>query len=347
MDYRRLGRTDLMVSAFCLGSMTWGTQNTESEGHAQIDMSLDHGINFIDTAEMYPTNPLTKETQGDTERVIGSWIEQSGRRHDIILATKVSGQGYKNVRDGAPISAESITIALNNSLESLKTDYVDLYQLHWPNRGSYMFRQNWNFDPSFQDSAATEDHMLEVLHALDGHIKAGRIRHIGLSNESTWGTMRWLQLAEQHNLPRMVSVQNEYSLLCRLYDTDMAEMTQHEQVGLLAFSPLAAGMLSGKYGPDETPEGSRRSITTDLGGRITDRVWPAIEAYQAVADKHGLNMVQMAMAWCLTRPFITTAIFGATSLDQLKTILDAQDLNLNDDVIRDINTAHKAHPMPY
>ena len=347
METRRLGRTDLMVSAFCLGSMTWGTQNTEAEGHAQIDMSLDHGINFIDTAEMYPTNPLTKETQGDTERVIGSWIEQSGRRQDIILATKVSGQGYKNVRDGAPISAETIEIALNNSLKSLKTDYVDLYQLHWPNRGSYMFRQNWTYDPSGQNSAETEDHMLEVLNALDGHIKAGRIRHIGLSNESTWGTMRWLQLAEQHNLPRMVSVQNEYSLLCRLYDTDMAEMTQHEQVGLLAFSPLAAGMLSGKYGPDQTPDGSRRSITADLGGRITDNVWPAIDAYQAVADRHGLNIVQMAMAWCLTRPFMTSAIFGATSLDQLKTILDAQDLTLSKDVLIDLNTVHKNHPMPY
>ena len=347
MDYRRLGRTDLMVSAFCLGSMTWGTQNTEAEGHAQIDMSLDHGINFIDTAEMYPTNPLTKETQGDTERVIGSWIEKSGRRHDIILATKVSGKGYKNVRDGAPISAETIEIALSNSLESLKTDYVDLYQLHWPNRGSYMFRQNWTYDPSGQNSAETEDHMLEVLNALDGHIKAGRIRHIGLSNESTWGTMRWLQLAEKHGLPRMVSVQNEYSLLCRLYDTDMAEMTQHEQVGLLSFSPLAAGMLSGKYGPDKTPEGSRRSITTDLGGRITDRVWPAIDAYQAVADKHGLDIVQMSMAWCLTRPFMTSAIFGATSLEQLKTILNAQDLKLSDDVLLDLDTAHKNHPMPY
>ena len=347
METRRLGRTDLMVSTFCLGSMTWGTQNTEAEGHAQIDMSLDHGINFIDTAEMYPTNPLTKETQGDTERVIGSWIEQSGRRQDIILATKVSGQGYKNVRDGAPISAETIEIALNNSLKSLKTDYVDLYQLHWPNRGSYMFRQNWTYDPSGQNSAETEDHMLEVLNALDGHIKAGRIRHIGLSNESTWGTMRWLQLAEQHNLPRMVSVQNEYSLLCRLYDTDMAEMTQHEQVGLLAFSPLAAGMLSGKYGPDQTPDGSRRSITADLGGRITDNVWPAIDAYQAVAERHGLNIVQMAMAWCLTRHFMTSAIFGATSLDQLKTILDAQDLTLSEDVLKDLNTAHKNHPMPY
>ena len=353
MDYRRLGRTDLMVSAFCLGSMTWGTQNTEAEGHAQIDMSLDHGINFIDTAEMYPTNPLTKETQGDTERVIGSWIEKSGRRQDIILATKVSGKGYKNVRDGAPISAETIKIALNNSLESLKTDYVDLYQLHWPNRGSYMFRQNWTYDPSGQDSAETEDHMLEVLNALDGHIKAGRIRHIGLSNESTWGTMRWLQLAEKHNLPRMVSVQNEYSLLCRLYDTDMAEMSANEDVGLMAFSPLATGLLSGKYQHGAVPDGSRLDVaraqggTADLGGRLTARAFEAVDAYLAIAQRHGLDPVHMALAWCRTRPFMTSAIFGATTLEQLDHALGSVEVTLSDAVLAEITTAHRAHPMPY
>ena len=176
MEQRELGTSGIMVSAFCLGSMTWGTQNTEAEGHAQIDMALDHGINFIDTAEMYPTNPLSKETQGDTERVIGSWFKQNGRRDEVILATKVSGEGYKNVRNGAPISKETIETALTASLKSLNTDYVDLYQLHWPNRGSYMFRQNWTFDPMRQDSAETEDHMAEVLTALDGHIRAGRIR---------------------------------------------------------------------------------------------------------------------------------------------------------------------------
>jgi len=348
MDYRRLGRTDINVSALCLGSMTWGTQNTEAEGHAQIDLALDQGINFIDTAEMYPTNPLTKETQGDTERIIGTWNGKNAhRRGDYILATKVSGAGYMNVRDGAPITPETIEIALNNSLKSLQTDYVDLYQLHWPNRGSYMFRQNWRYDPSGQDSAEVEDNMLAVLHALNDHIKAGRIRHIGLSNETAWGTMRWLRLAEKNNLPRMMSMQNEYSLLCRLYDTNMAEMTHHEQVGLLAFSPLAAGMLTGKYRPDVTPAGSRRSIVSDLGGRVTPRVWPAIDAYQAVADQHGLNLTQMALAWCFKRPFMTSVIFGATSFEQLQLILDMQDLDLSDDVMRDIDNAHKAHPLPF
>ena len=245
MIYRELGRTGLKVSAICLGSMTWGTQNTTDEGHAQIDMALDRGVNFIDTAEMYPTNPLSKETQGDTERVIGEWVAKSGRRDEVIIATKVSGEGYKNVRDGAPISPETINQALENSLRSLQTDYVDLYQLHWPNRGSYMFRQNWTYDPTRQDRANTIAHMEEVLDCLNGHIKAGKIRHIGLSNESAWGTAQWLRLSEERGLPRMASIQNEYSLLCRLFDTDMAELAHNEDVGLLAFSPLACGMLIG------------------------------------------------------------------------------------------------------
>ena len=347
MKFRKLGRTDLDVSEYCLGTMTYGTQTAQDDAHAQIDMALDHGINFIDTAEMYPTNPLTKQTQGDTERVIGNWIAASGRREDIVLATKVSGKGYANVRNGAPISPESIEEALHNSLQSLKTDYIDLYQLHWPNRGSYMFRQNWNYDPSGQDSAETAEHMLAVLEALDKHIKAGKIRHIGLSNESAWGTMAWLRMAEQHNLPRMVSTQNEYSLLCRLFDLDMAEMTQHEQVGLLAFSPLACGMITGKYDKDSTPQGSRRSITDNLGGRTTDRVWPAIDAYLAVAKKHNLDPVHLAMAFCTSRPFMTSVIFGATNVDQLKVILAGVDITLDDEVLADISAAHKAHPMPY
>ena len=195
MKMNPLGRTNIMVSALCLGSMTWGTQNTEAEGHAQIDLALDRGINFLDTAEMYPVNPLSKETQGDTERVIGSWIKSSGRREDIVIATKVSGEGLKYVRDGAPISPATIKQALDQSLTSLRTDYIDLYQLHWPNRGSYMIRQNWRYDPTSQNTTETENHMLETLTYLNDMIREGKIRSIGLSNESCWGTMCWLQMA--------------------------------------------------------------------------------------------------------------------------------------------------------
>ena len=348
MRMNTLGRTDIMVSALCLGSMTWGTQNTEAEGHAQIDLALDHGINFIDTAEMYPVNPLSKETQGDTERVIGTWIKSSGRRDDIVLATKVSGEGLKYVRDGAPISPATIKQALDNSLSSLQTDYVDLYQLHWPNRGSYMFRQNWRFDPTSQNTTETEDHMLETLTYLNDLIREGKIRSIGLSNESCWGTMRWLLMAEKHNLPRMASIQNEYSLLCRLYDLDMAEMTHHEQVGLLSFSPLATGLLTGKYSADgQPPAGSRASISSDLGGRTTQRVWPAVAAYQDIADRFGLDLTAMSLAWCMQRSFMTSTIFGATSLDQMKQSLKAADMTLDQQVLTAIDSANKAHPMPY
>jgi aryl-alcohol dehydrogenase-like predicted oxidoreductase len=348
MKMNPLGRTNIMVSALCLGSMTWGTQNTEAEGHAQIDLALDRGINFLDTAEMYPVNPLSKETQGDTERVIGSWIKSSGRREDIVIATKVSGEGLKYVRDGAPISPATIKQALDQSLTSLRTDYIDLYQLHWPNRGSYMFRQNWRYDPTSQNTTETEDHMLETLTYLNDMIREGKIRSIGLSNESCWGTMRWLQMAEKHHLPRMASIQNEYSLLCRLYDLDMAEMTHHEQVGLLSFSPLATGLLTGKYSENsQPPAGSRASITSDLGGRTTQRVWPAVAAYQDIADRFGLDLTAMSLAWCMQRSFMTSTIFGATSLDQMKQSLKAADLILDQQVLTAIDSAHKAHPMPY
>jgi aryl-alcohol dehydrogenase-like predicted oxidoreductase len=347
MKNRKLGRTGLDVSEFCLGTMTYGTQTDEQDAHAQIDMSLDSGINFIDTAEMYPVTPLSAETQGDTERIVGSWIAATGRRSDIVLATKVTGKGYQHIRGGDPISPETIEEALNNSLKSLQTDYIDLYQLHWPNRGSYMFRQNWSFDPTGQDSAEVEENMVAVLEALSTHVKAGKIRHIGLSNESTWGTMSWLSLAEKHNLPRMESVQNEYSLLCRFYDLDMAEMTQHEQSGLLAFSPLAGGMLTGKYQGNKTPTGSRRTFSEDMHGRVTPRVWSAIDTYLDIARKHSLDPVHMALAFCKSRPFTTSVIIGARNVDQLKVILAGKDIDLSEEVLGDIAAAHKAHPMPY
>jgi aryl-alcohol dehydrogenase-like predicted oxidoreductase len=263
------------------------------------------------------------------------------------LATKVSGKGYMNVRDGAPITPASIDLALDASLRSLKTDYIDLYQLHWPNRGSYMFRQNWTYDASGQDSDEVIDHMIEVLQHLEKCRDDGKIRHIGLSNESAWGTMRWLSIAAVQGLPRMVSVQNEYSLLCRHFDLDMAEVEHHEKVGLLAFSPLAAGLLTGKYQGDITPDGSRRSHVANLGGRICNTMWPALDAYMDIAAKHDLNPAQMALAWAMSRPFMTSAIFGATNLDQLDVALGAADLTLGAAVMEDIAIAYRQFPMPF
>ncbi len=347
MRCNTLGRTDLEVSELCLGSMTWGSQNTTAEGHAQIDMALDHGVNFIDTAEMYPTNPMSADTVGGTEKVIGEWIAKTGRRADVILATKVTGAGQKSVRGGAPISAKTIREAVEGSLRRLRTDVIDLYQLHWPNRGSYHFRQSWTFDATGQAPGQTAPHMLDVLEEMQRQVAAGRVRHFGLSNESAWGMAEWLRVAEANGLPRAVSIQNEYSLLCRIFDLDLAELCHHEDVGLLAFSPLACGLLSGKYGPDTTPAGSRGAATPGLGGRLTPRVWPAIDAYLGIARKHGLDPCQMALAWCASRPFMGSVIFGATSLAQLKTALGAADLVLSDEVLTEITAAHRAHPMPY
>ncbi len=341
-----LGQTDLNVSQLCLGSMTWGTQNTAAEAHQQIDMALDHGVNFIDTAEMYPVNPLSKETQGNSERIIGDWIASSGRRDEVIIATKISGAGYMNVRDGAKPSPATLEIALHNSLKSLQVDCIDLYQLHWPNRGSYAFRQNWTYDPTGQDKAATLDHMFELLSALQGLVDAGKIRHFGLSNESAWGTAQWLRLSEDNSLPRVASVQNEYSLLCRHFDLDMAELAHNENVGLLAFSPNAAGILSGKYAGDVTPQGSRRSFGVEVGGRINEHLWPAHDAYLDIAQRHGLDPSQMAIAWCLTRPFMGSAIFGATTMAQLKLALGAADITLSDEVMAEIQATYRHYPMP-
>ncbi len=345
MQYRALGRSGIRVSQYCLGSMTWGTQNSEAEGHAQINAALDAGINFIDTAEMYPTTPLSPETAGRTEEIIGTWVAKYGRRDDVVLATKVVGEGYKGIRDGAPISPATITVAVEASLRRLQTDVIDLYQLHWPNRGSYHFRKWHSFDPTTQNARVKED-IFEVLTALDGLVKAGKIRAIGLSNESTWGAAQFLEIAERNGLPRAVTTQNEYSLLCRHFDLDFAELSHHEDVGLLAFSPLAAGILTGKYIGGATPEGSRKSINNVLGGRLTDRIETPVEEYAAVAKKHGLDFAQMSLAFCASRPHMTSIIFGATTMDQLSTALGAADLTLSQAVLDDIHAVYLRHPIP-
>ncbi|MDJ0992117.1 MAG: aldo/keto reductase [Dinoroseobacter sp.] len=348
MQINTLGRGGLRVTPFCLGTMTFGSQTDEADAHAQIDAALAAGLNFVDTAEMYPVNPIRAETVGRTEEIIGGWnAANSGRRGDYVLATKVSGEGLKAVRDGAPISRQTIEAAVDASLRRLKTDYIDLYQLHWPNRGSYHFRQNWGYDPSRQNTVDTIAHMEEVLETCDALIRAGKLRQVGMSNESAWGVSQWVRIAETRGLPRIASIQNEYSLLCRLFDTDLAEASLNEDVPCLAFSPLAAGLLTGKYQNGAVPEGSRKSFVGDLGGRATDRVYPAVDAYADIAGRHGVDLVHMSLAFAASRPFMGSVILGATTLAQLEHILRGLDLSLSDDVIADINGAHRKHPLPY
>lgn len=348
MQQKPLGRTGLMVSDLCLGTMTFGTQTGKADAHAQIDLALERGIDFIDTAEMYPVNPVAKETIGRTEEIIGDWIAANpARRDEFILATKHSGEGLKHVRDGAPITAQTIPGAIEGSLRRLKTDCIDIYQFHWPNRGSYMFRKNWRYDPSAQNRADTIAHMEDALDALQKQVDKGNIRFFGLSNESAWGMTMWCQTAERTGGPRPVTIQNEYSLLCRLYDTDLAEVTANEDVGLIAFSPLAAGLLTGKYQQGAVPGGSRMSIVPELGGRKTERVFDAVDAYLQVAAEHGIDPVHMALAWARQRPFMTSVIFGATTRAQLEHILDGDGLVLSDGVMEQLDAVHKRHPMPY
>ncbi|WP_420005574.1 aldo/keto reductase [Arenibacterium sp. LLYu02] len=348
MKLNRLGRTDMRVSELCLGTMTYGNQTDEADAHAQIDMALAAGINFLDTAEMYPVNPVRLETLGRSEEIIGAWNAKTGRRAEYILATKHSGEGSV-ARDGAPITADTIGVTIEQSLKRLKTDYIDLYQFHWPNRGSYMFRKNWSYDAT-ASSYSREDVLADMeacLAALQAQVDKGNIRAFGLSNESAWGTAQWLRLSEAGKGPRVASIQNEYSLLCRLYDTDLAELSHYEDVGLLSFSPLGAGFLTGKYQGGAVPEKSRKSLNPEMGGRQTARVEGAVAAYLKIAAEHGLDPVHMAMAWCKTRPFMTSAIFGATDVGQLAHLLQGADLELSAEVLAEIDRAHRAHPMPY
>ncbi|MCF2869948.1 aldo/keto reductase [Octadecabacter sp. G9-8] len=346
MKQIKLGRTGIMVSDWCLGTMTFSTQTPAQDAHRQIDMCLDAGVNFLDTAEMYPVNPMRKETVGNSERCIAEWIAASGRRDEVVIATKAGGDSAM-IRGGEGFSPDNILSILDGNLQRLGTDYIDLYQLHWPMRGSYAFRQNWTFDPSGQDRARTMDHMGGILDKLKQAQADGKIRAFGLSNESAWGTTKWIDIAEDIGAPRVASVQNEYSLLHRLYDTDMAEMSVNEDVVCFSFSPLATGLLTGKYQNGAVPDGSRMTHGPKLGGRVTERVFDAVDAYQIVADKHDMTLAHMAMAFQRSRPFKTSAIFGATTSAQLASLLEGKDLELSDSCLEDIDTAHRAHPQPY
>lgn len=346
MKFKKLGRSELDVSIFCLGSMTWGSQNSETEGHGQIDQAVEAGINFIDTAEMYPTTPGTPENVGRTEEIIGSWFSASGKRDDIILATKATGPGAARVRNGEALSGAAIKRAIEGSLKRLKTDYIDLYQLHWANRGSYHMRQNWSYDPSSQVKGEMEAHVVDVLSALQTLQKEGKIREFGLSNETVWGTAQYLKIAEANALPRPVSVQNEYSLVCRHYDLDFAELSHHEDMSLLAWSPLAAGLLSGKYTGGAVPEGSRWTIQENLNKRANLQSVAATAEYVALARAHGLEPAQLALAFCASRPFMGSVIIGATDPKQLETNLAAADMVLTEEVMDGIQDIRRRFPAP-
>ncbi len=344
MEYRRLGRTDVKVSIICLGSMTWGEQNSEAEGHQQLDFALDHGVNFVDTAELYAIPPRA-ETYGRTEEILGSWLEQTGRREDIVLASKVVGRGGEwigHIRGGeSRLDRHNIVKALDGSLNRLKTDYIDLYQLHWPDRNTNFFgKLGYEHDPNDMPVP-----IVETLSILADQVKAGKIRHVGLSNETPWGTMKFIELAEAMGLPRVVSIQNPYNLLNRTFEVGLAEVAHREQTGLLAYSPLGFGVLSGKY-LESQPEGARLSRWPDYDRYSNPQALAATRAYVALARKHGLDPAQMALAFVNSRPFLTSNIIGATTLEQLESNIASADLELPPEVLEGIEAIHARNPNP-
>ena len=343
MNYKKLGNTDIDVSTICLGTMTWGEQNTQEEGFEQMDYALDEGVNFWDTAELYAIPPK-KNTYGKTEEVIGNWFQKSKKREKVILATKVSGPGLSWIRGGGnQFDDKNLNEAVNESLKRLKTDYIDLYQLHWPERKSNFFgklgyehedKNEWN---KFED----------ILTSLDKIVNAGKIRHVGLSNETAWGLSKFLEISNNKNLPRMMSVQNPYSLLNRTYEVGLAEISIRERSGLLAYSPLAFGFLTGKYRNQELPENSRMKLFGEKFVRYkTENGQLAIEKYYEIAKKHQLDFAQMSLKFCEVQPFITSVIIGATTMDQLKINIESVNVNLEEDVINDINEVQKIYPNP-
>ncbi len=345
MQYRQLGRTGERVSAICLGTMTWGQQNSEAEAHDQLDIARERGINFIDTAEMYPVPPRA-ETQGLTERYIGTWLAKRGDRDQIHLATKVSGPS-KNldwVRGGPQLTPRHIRQALDESLQRLQTDYVDLYQIHWPARSTNFFGK-LGYQPADEAGDALEG-IEETLDTLAQLVEEGRVRHIGVSNETPWGVMQYLRLAEEKGLPRIVSIQNPYNLLNRTFEIGLAEVAHREHAGLLAYSPLAFGVLTGKYAGGAQPEGARLTQFPAFTRYAGDEAASAVEAYNALAREHGLSPAQLALAFINTRAFVTSNIIGATTREQLEENTASIDVRLDDDTIAAIEAIHRRCPNP-
>ena len=344
MNYKKLGNTDLNVSTICLGTMTWGEQNSEKEGFEQMDFALSHGVNFWDTAEIYSI-PMRKETYGETERIIGNWFQKTKKRNDIVLATKVCGNtSNKYIRGGGnSFGKKKIAEALDESLRRLKTDYIDLYQLHWPERSTNFFG-DYGYDHDDNDKNWTP--FEEILESLKKFIKQGKIRYVGLSNETAWGLSKFLELSKMKGLPRMMSVQNPYNLLNRTYEVGLAEISVREQSGLLAYSPLAFGYLTGKYRNNKLPAKSRMQLFKNFNRYKNENGQKAIDEYYKISKKYNLDFTQMSLKFCEIQHFTTSVIIGATTMEQLKTNIESVNVNLNGDIINDINKIQQKYPNP-
>ncbi len=344
MKYTTLPNTDTKVSKICLGTMTWGNQNTEAEAHEQMDYALEKGVNFMDAAELYPV-PANAETYGDTERIIGTWLKKTGNRDKIILASKIAGGGDYTAhirKDG--FSKKGITEAIENSLQRLQTDYIDLYQLHWPSRGVNCFGVR---DYPFKTATKEAENHLEILETLSDFIKQGKIKHIGLSNETPWGTMKYLQASEQYNLPKPVTIQNSYSLIHRGYEVGMSEVSMRENIGLLAYSPLAQGVLSGKYIDGKLPEGARGTLFPRFIARYKNEgSEAAVIKYLEIAKKNNLTLTELSLAFINQLPFVTSNIIGATKMSQLKENINSIYVELSDETLKEIEGVHAGIPNP-
>ena len=343
MNYKKLGNTDINLSTICLGTMTWGEQNSQEEGFQQMDYALDQGVNFWDTAELYSIPPKA-ETFGHTEIIIGNWFKKTKKRKQVILATKVCGPMRSYVRGGGnQYGVKNITEALEGSLKRLQTDYIDLYQLHWPERNTNMFGRLGYEHNDVGDWNKFED----ILGNLKKFVDDGKIRHVGLSNETPWGTKKFLEVAKEKRLPRMMSVQNPYNLLNRTYEVGLAEISIRDKIGLLAYSPLAIGYLTGKYRNNQIPKKSRLDVDRDFWTRYNKpNAEKAVEAYYQIAKKNNIDMAQMSLKFCEIQPFVTSVIIGATTMEQLKTDIESVNVKLTDEIIKEINEVQKIYPNP-
>lgn len=341
MKYTTIPNTDIKVSKICLGSMTWGNQNTEAEGHEQIDYAIDQGVNFIDTAELYPV-PATAEMSGRTSKIIGTWLKKNGNRDKVVLGSKIAGGGdYTAHIRTTGFSKNAIKEAIDLELERLQTDYIDLYQLHWPERDTNRFGvRNFKLDTKW------EDNFNKVLHSLDSEIKAGRIRNIGISNENSWGTMRYLEESKHHDLPRVATIQNAYSMLTRTFETDLAEVALRENVGLLAYSPMAFGVLSGKYIKGNAGDNARLKLFPRFARYSGEQATEAAKRYLKIAEENNMTLAQMSLAFVNQQPFVTSTIIGATNLEQLKENIDSINITLSDEILQQINEVHGTIPNP-